>query len=77
MCHLLCLAVMLYSELPPAEIWANKLCWWMCMVGYKVFEHKGGERPRIYRCIHRDYLPSASCVKKIQATSNQCFQPCY
>jgi hypothetical protein len=26
MCHLLCLAVMLYSELPPAEIWANELC---------------------------------------------------
>jgi hypothetical protein len=26
MCHLLCLAVLLYSALPPAEIWANKLC---------------------------------------------------
>jgi hypothetical protein len=26
MCHLLHFAVMLYSELPPAGIWANKLC---------------------------------------------------
>ncbi|KAH8957569.1 hypothetical protein BDL97_07G098300 [Sphagnum fallax] len=73
MCHLLCLAVMLYSELPPAEIWANELC---CHLKQRYLNTRAG-KDLAYRCIHRDYLPSASCVKKIQATSNQCFQPCY
>jgi hypothetical protein len=75
MCHLLCLAVLLYSALPPAEIWANKLCCHLKQ-GTRYLNTRVGKE-LAYRCIYRDYLSSVSCVKKIQATSNQCFQPCY
>ncbi|CAK9233225.1 unnamed protein product [Sphagnum jensenii] len=102
MCHLLCLAVMLYTLSYHLQKFGQTSCagfhiihkcstYWNFVhitsgeFSYVVLVDVHGTRylntragkDLAYRCIHRDYLPSASCVKKIQATSNRCFQPCY
>ncbi|CAM6010176.1 unnamed protein product [Sphagnum balticum] len=75
MCHLLCLAVLLYSEFPPAEIWANKLC---CHLKQGVFEHTRAGKDLAYRCIYRETISLRPVVsKKFRQLLTNVFNLCY